>query len=308
MHIDVVYTWVNDQDPAWQAMHRATVMQRKTLPGEHRSVDSPARYANRNELYYSIRSVQKYAPWVRHIYVVTNCTLPDWANGISNLSRVDHRDIFPDISLLPTFSSHAIETCLHRICGLSEHFLYLNDDVFLLQPCLPAQFFAADGGIHYFPSRHPFPVGAASANLRPVDNGAIHACELLERDFGYTPRWKLHHAPFASRRSILAEIEERYSNEVQCTRAQRFRAVNDLPVATTMHAYYAHCTGRGSASTVRARYVDIGDWRFVGLVHPYSPLMRGMYDFLCLNEVSALRHGDRIRNAIVKRVMHTLFA
>mgnify|MGYP003649856153 CR=1 FL=1 len=101
-------------------------------------VNSNARFSNRWEIYYSIRSLKKYASWVNRIYIVTNCEVPQ---RILNLGVVvvSHEDIFPDLNCLPNFNSRAIESCLHKIEGLSEYFLYLNDDFIL--PMVWCQYF-----------------------------------------------------------------------------------------------------------------------------------------------------------------------
>ena len=44
-----------------------------------------------------------------------------------------HEDYLPD-EYRPAFSSHPIELNLHRIKGLSERFVYFNDDMYLLRP------------------------------------------------------------------------------------------------------------------------------------------------------------------------------
>lgn len=307
MDVDAVYTWVNHQDAGWQELHRQATARRSVIQGEHESVNDPARFTSRDELYYSVRSLLKHAPWIRRIYILSNCQLPDWARSISNLVHVTHDDVFPDGSDLPTFNSHAIETVLHRIEGLSENFLYLNDDFFLCKSASPEDFFWNDGCVYYFPSKHNIPDGPASAQLRPVDNGAINASDRLKEDFGFKPEKKLHHAPYPLSRSLLQEIDGRYTDVIRSTRGHAFRNVGDIAMSTTLHAYYAQCVGRGRERTVAARYVDIGDPKFTLLVHPWSPLMRGEYDFLCLNEVTNRRHFGRIRDRIVMGVMKRLF-
>ena len=112
---------------------------------------APSRFADSQELRYSLRSLERYAPWVRRVFLVTNGQIPDWlALDGQRLTLVTHEDIFPDPSHLPTFSSPAIEAHLHRIPGLSEHFLYFNDDVLLGQPVWPEDFFAPGGGYNVF--------------------------------------------------------------------------------------------------------------------------------------------------------------
>ncbi|KAG7246090.1 hypothetical protein CRUP_030852, partial [Coryphaenoides rupestris] len=91
---------------------------------------SASRFEDNEELRYSLRSVERHAPWVRHIFVVTNGQIPSWLNlDNSRITVVAHQEIFQNLSHLPTFSSPAIETHIHRIPGLSQKFIYLNDDV-----------------------------------------------------------------------------------------------------------------------------------------------------------------------------------
>lgn len=104
------------------------------------------RYRDSNELRYSLRSLVKYAPWVRHIYIVTDNQIPSWLNlETDRLTVITHEEIFLNKSHLPVFSSPAIETHLHRIPGLSKKFIYFNDDVFLGAPVLPEDFVHMNG-------------------------------------------------------------------------------------------------------------------------------------------------------------------
>lgn len=108
---------------------------------------SSSRFEDNEELRYSLRSVEKFAPWVRHVYIVTNGQIPSWLNlDNSRVSIVSHRDIFLNSSHLPTFSSPAIESHLHRIPGVSERFIYMNDDVFFGKEVWPDDFFTTAGG------------------------------------------------------------------------------------------------------------------------------------------------------------------
>lgn len=102
---------------------------------------STSRYVDNEELRYSLRSIERYAPWVRHIFLVTNGQIPSWIDmESSRLTIVAHEDIYPDLSHLPTFSSPSIESHLHKIPGLADNFLYFNDDVMLNQPVWPEDF------------------------------------------------------------------------------------------------------------------------------------------------------------------------
>lgn len=108
---------------------------------------SASRFEDNEELRYSLRSVERHAPWVRHIFIVTNGQIPSWLNlDNPRVSVVTHQDIFLNNSHLPTFSSPAIETHIHRIPGLSQKFIYLNDDVMFGKDVWPDDFYSHSKG------------------------------------------------------------------------------------------------------------------------------------------------------------------
>ncbi|XP_067438222.1 N-acetylglucosamine-1-phosphotransferase subunits alpha/beta isoform X2 [Thunnus thynnus] len=108
---------------------------------------SASRFEDNEELRYSLRSVERHAPWVRHIFIVTNGQIPSWLNlDNPRVTVVTHQDIFLNNSHLPTFSSPAIETHIHRIPGLSQKFIYLNDDVMFGKDVWPDDFYSHSKG------------------------------------------------------------------------------------------------------------------------------------------------------------------
>ncbi len=129
--MDAVYTWVNGSSPVWQASLR-----RAAQGARLRQKLEANRFREWNELLFSLRSVYRFAPWIRTIHVVTDAQIPYWLNTSHPRVRiVDHRDLFPDpATQLPNFNSLAIESVLHRIPGLSEHFLYFNNDWCVFYP------------------------------------------------------------------------------------------------------------------------------------------------------------------------------
>ncbi|KAM9495596.1 N-acetylglucosamine-1-phosphotransferase subunits alpha/beta [Clarias gariepinus] len=108
---------------------------------------SASRFEDNEELRYSLRSVERHAPWVRHIFIVTNGQIPSWLNlDNPRVTVVSHEEIFQNQSHLPTFSSPAIETHIHRIPGLSQKFIYLNDDVLFGKDVWPDDFYSHSKG------------------------------------------------------------------------------------------------------------------------------------------------------------------
>lgn len=134
--IDFVIPWVDGNDSEWQKSFRAH------LPESKQTNDTRVvRYRDWDNLRYWFRGVEKFAPWVNRIHFVTCGQVPIWLNlDAPKLHFVKHSDYIPQ-QYLPTFSSHPIELNMHKIKGLSEHFVYFNDDSFLTAPVSPTRFF-----------------------------------------------------------------------------------------------------------------------------------------------------------------------
>lgn len=253
--IDAVYTWVDGSDPAWLSKRRD---RRSDARGTmHREADSEARYRSRDELRYSLRSLEYHAPWVRQVFLVTAGQVPSWiSEEHPGLEIVDHRDLFVRPADLPTFNSHAIESQLHHIDGLADHFLYVNDDVFFGRPVSPDRFFTPGGLPLVFksPTLVGFPAGEAPPHVR----AALNNRALLRRDFGRTITNSLLHVAHPMRRSLLVELEERYSAEFAHTSGHPFRHDEDLSVASSLMQHYGLLTGQAVYGSIRAAYVGLG--------------------------------------------------
>lgn len=133
--IDIVLTWVDGNNPLWQ--DRYLKYSNECADGDKRQI----RFRDWGLLKYWFRSIETFAPWVRKIHFVTSGEFPEWLDrDHPKLNWVKHEDFIPH-EFLPTFNINAIETNLHRIDGLSECFIYFNDDVFLTQQTRPTDFF-----------------------------------------------------------------------------------------------------------------------------------------------------------------------
>ena len=114
--VDVVYTWVNGSDPNFQASLGSTDLGAKT----NKQDVTTNRFEDFNQLLYSVRSIEMYAPWVRKIWVATNGQHATWLyEGNVHIEVVPHEKIFQTKDDLPTFNFHGIEVHLHQIPGLS---------------------------------------------------------------------------------------------------------------------------------------------------------------------------------------------
>ena len=162
--IDFVITWVDGNDSEWKKEYNKY----KGLDGDQ----AQTRFRDMDTLQYWFRGVEKYAPWVNKIYFVTCGQRPQWLNANnSKLICMDHKDFIPK-EYLPTFSSHAIEMNLHRISGLSEHFVYFNDDTFIIDKVNPDTFFKKGLPRQAAVINYPVPM-EEPLNLVPVVNTAV---------------------------------------------------------------------------------------------------------------------------------------
>ena len=133
--IDFVVPWVDDADPVWRAKKA------KYTGVAFQEGNTEARYRDWDTLKYWFRGVEKFAPWVRYVYFVTDNQKPEWLNiDHPKLKWVKHTDFIPG-EYLPTFCCQAIEWNLHRIEGISDNFVFFNDDVFLIRDTKPEDFF-----------------------------------------------------------------------------------------------------------------------------------------------------------------------
>ena len=131
--VDIVYTWVDGNDPEWIEKKQKTLSNYSEFH-QTKEVSGEARFTAREELKYSLRSIEKYAPWVRKIFIVTDNQTPSWLDTDNNkIEIVDHKDIF-DKQYLPSYNSNAIESCIHKVPDLSNNFLSMNDDLFIGRP------------------------------------------------------------------------------------------------------------------------------------------------------------------------------
>lgn len=136
--IDFVVLWVDSNDSRWQSEFSYY----KSISGDNdKQALIPARFRDMHIFKYWFRAVENYAPWVRKVHLVTCNQIPEWLDpNYEKINLVTHGDII-DKDCLPTFNSRAIEVNIHKIKGLSNKFVYFNDDMLLNRPITPEFYF-----------------------------------------------------------------------------------------------------------------------------------------------------------------------
>jgi hypothetical protein len=147
--IDLVYTWVNPHDPLWKAKRQQYAV--GEVKDDELYSNGELRYSDHGELAYSLQTVARHLPFVRHIYIAHAGspaswleTRPNWLRDREKIILIKQEDLLP-FEIAPSFQSDVIECFLCKIPGLSEHYLYSNDDFFFSRRHTPADFFTNDG-------------------------------------------------------------------------------------------------------------------------------------------------------------------
>ncbi len=255
--IDVVYTWVDGDDPVWKKKLTETQMSHSGVVAAGACVKS--RFRCRDELKYSLRSILKYAPFINHIYIVTCGQTPKWLKDHSKISVVDHKDIFTSKSDLPTFNSQAIEANLHHIENLSECYIYFNDDVFLGAKTKAKDYFSASGKPKIFLASWTAPDGPLDRNDDTFDSSWKNTNALLDRIFGNEKRQALEHAPFAFRRSQMQALEKCISSVFKKVSSHPFRSPDDLVITAGFSQYFLDNYGLVKRSKIESEVIGLKD-------------------------------------------------
>ncbi|MFF0489978.1 stealth family protein [Nocardia sp. NPDC004068] len=300
--IDIVFSWVDGTDPEFRARRAGMLAQVVVGEGD----DADARIRQIHELKYALRSIHKNAPWIRRIFIATDSRVPEWLADDPKVTVVRAVDHFSDLSGLPVFNSHAVECQLQHIEGLSEHFLYSNDDMFFARPVRPSMFFTPAGISRFIEADTRIGPGANTERRSGFENAARVNRRLLRERFGHVITRHLEHTPVPLRRSVLHEMEREFAADFARTRASRFRAATDISVTNSLYHYYALLTGRAvPQEAARVRYVDTTSHTGLALLDGLAA--RRDVDFFCLNDGSFPEVAEAERVRVVSEFLQTYF-
>lgn len=319
--IDFVLTWVDCNDPIWRNEFYSY------LPQSQCTDDiSDIRYRNWENLRYWFRGVEKFAPWVNKVHLITCGHIPDWLNlNAPKLNFVKHSDYIP-AEYLPTFSSRPIILNLHRIEGLSDHFVCFDDDCFLTDKVEPERFF-----------RRGLPCDMAALNvLCPtttfshtilndlcVINSSFKKSEVMRKNFRkwFSPQagktmlrtifllpvsrfsgFYNHHLPQGYRKATFKEVWERHEDILLRTTASRFRSIAD--VNPWVLRYWQLANGDFVPLNVRkdSAYFSISDNTLYDIVNTIECQKKKI---VCLNDgkVSSFEAAKREINAAFHKIL-----
>jgi hypothetical protein len=299
--IDLVCCFVDGADPAHRA-RRQIAWDAATAAGQTGLVNAAGQFEQVGELTFGVRSVLHYMPWVRHVIVVTDDQTPPIDAALMASGRVrivQHHEFIPP-RYRPVFSGAIIESFLHRIAGLSDIWLYNNDDFLIGEPLAVADFVSASGQLveRCYPAlfrqvlRRALKFGLAPGGYRnPYTYGIANALELLQRQMDFrasavrTPR----HFTQVYRRSTGYFIDEHLGDALEGVRARHFRNFSQVSFGTLMASLelVRHGTVRPSAARRRtSRFFDVADARTPkARERLWQAVAESRASFLCINNI-----------------------
>ena len=293
--VDLVYLWVDGNDPKFQKLKDSY----KELQEEKFSTQSSGsgRYEQVDELKYSLRSVERYLPWIHHVYIVTSRQTPEWINlDNPKITIIDDSELIP-AEYEPVFNSNAIESVIYKIPNLTEHFLYSCDDMFVNRP-LKKSFFFNNGKIiiRLFQQK-------VSNNNRLYVLQLRHALDLIKRDFGYvsmfsTLIFRPHHNIDAYLKSDYEACAKHFEKEYTETLTHRFR--KETSVQRFIVSIYSYIKDHAEIKIVERElkeyrpektdslYISNTQRNLFGLLIHYNPAL------FCINDTEFSTTEDRM--------------
>lgn len=247
--IDFVVLWVDSSDKSWsEKKAKYAGLLNKSV---NKEMSSEKAFRDYGLFKYWFRGVEKFAPWVNHVYLITDDQKPEWLNpDVANFTLVDHKD-FLDEHNLPVFNTNAIEVNVHRIKGLANNFVLFNDDQYLTAPTLPEDFFYDNkpkdtkalfpvkpekNGTANFQINNMSIVNSyftkqdiiKSGGLFSTKYGADNIRSLLQLPLKFIPGFYDPHCPVSYQKSTFEKVWNRENKILKQTSSNRFRAQSDV--------------------------------------------------------------------------------
>ena len=249
--MDLVIAWVDGNDPALKA-------KRQQYQGKAKSLASDAlndtRFASNHEIYFNIASILKYVPFSGHIYIVADNQSPAWLNefhaqGLCEADKIkviDHRELFRGYEqYLPTFNTRSIESMLWNIDGLSDYFIYLNDDFFFNSDAEICDFIIEPNYLvtygHWtnslaLKSKLKYRQFLYKQFGKPIQPKHMIAQMLGADILGFKQFFEIHHYPHSVDRCILADYFMAHPELLEKQIRYKFRHVAQLnPISLMNH-------------------------------------------------------------------------
>lgn len=224
MKVDMVYLWCDGEETEFKK-RRQKYVEGSEADIANEEVIGDKRFFDNDELRYSLRSLEKNANWINHVYIVTDRQIPKWLNlDYEKVTIVDHYEIMPK-EIIPCFNSTVIEYFIAFIPRLSEYFLYGNDDTFFGNKVIPGDFFVGDNPIVRV---RRMKTQNENINRYSYINMITKSIDFINHFYGKQNYYVPHHNIDAYRKSIYIDTFYKYQDALTKCMSNKFRNLNDL--------------------------------------------------------------------------------
>ena len=318
--VDFVLSWMNPYDENW--LREKAKYWAIEIKDPNYDINQVARFRDWDNLQYWFRGVEKFAPWVRKIHFVTWDTVPEWLNlDHPKLQVVRDREIIPG-DAVPSFSPNPMETNLHRICGISEHFVFFNDDMFLLDNVSPSLFYK-DGLPREMAVSYPLrntiendPFHHMLLTMTGVINSFFNKREVQRKHWrkwftpvygkqlvntlltAYFPAFSgilVPHLPSPMRKSTYEEVWNAIPNQLMATASHRFRNLSDL--TQYIFRYWAICKGDFAPTNIY-RYGKEFFMNEASVTALCDVIRNRRFPVVCFNDSKNVQDFEKCRDAV----------
>ena len=290
--IDFVIPWVDGGDPEW-LKEKNEYSGRKTEEDDDRSI----RFRDWETLKYWFRGVEKNAPWVNRIHFITWGHLPKWLNtDHPKIHIVNHKDYIPE-KYLPTFSSHVIELNMHRIPGLSDNFVYFNDDIFILDTVKEEDFSPILLQTTSYINKHFNKKENIKKNFSKWFS--LKYGKLLVRTICLLP-WTFHtgfynhHLAVAYNKETLERVWAEEPEILDQTCSHRFR--NNSDVNQYIFRYWRLAEGKFVPGKPLGKYMNIGD----DDTAVFEAVKNRACKLLCINDKESGSDFEEVKSGLIR--------
>lgn len=174
----------------------------------------------KKDLMFSVFSVRKNMPWIRHIWVVVHDDFKHVSLFPKNVKIVKESEIVPKKFLPVTWNSNVIETWVWRIKNLSERFIYMCDDMYIGKPTTPDAFFFNNTPILRVCEGSPdYPPLSRINTTIPYVRMWANAVE--KYNMHYT---RIQHQVLPYRKSLMQKFYKQYKKEVDTACRNKIRS------------------------------------------------------------------------------------
>ncbi len=291
--VDLVYLWCDGNDPQFKAARLKALEEYRGVE-LHKEGTSDYRFIETEELKYSLRSAEKYAPWIRNIYIITAGQKPKWFDSLNpKVKIIDHTEIIPE-KYLPTFNSSVIELFLPFIPGLSEHFLFANDDMFFWDNVDREFFFTHTGA----------PIVRTSTKMKTEPKTSLfgstlyNGYKLIFDKFNKTVAYWSHHGIDSYRKSDYLECLKCFEKEFEGMSPHKFREHSDIQ--RMVFSFYAVALKGAQIKEYPHRWYDkfitrVNETNYVScLIRKMRKYQGKKFQLFCINDCKKTTDKDRL--------------